>query len=323
MIIDSMDLSPRTGRLFSPASRIDLAAEKLGTFGPVPEGVVYEISGLHVYFEMAEIEALLATGDGQLFQLQTRKEIVPGLALDPYAHRMHTIAGREDFSAGSLENGRVEAVDGRDALCAFDGKELDWESAVYTLRQSTDFSAAYWDLLPSRHADGFRYMLAIDVWTGGANPATSTGHPVVLAPEWTTPGQARANDTAAWPAGITSYRLRFRAQSSGQGRLSASSRLGHRDGISRALLRSVTLAETVDHSFTFHSLLELAAASVDGGFQPPHGPARGYSAGIAYAATLEEGDGLSVKLGSAFSPDLFQAHLVGVEHQRPGHRSEG
>ena len=135
MIIDSLDLTPRRGRLLSPTNQSDLSVEKLGGFGPVADGVAYSISGLHVYFEMSGLEELLASSQTELFRLETRKEVAPGLVLDPYSHRMHSVAGREDFVAGHLTNGRIEAVDGRDVLCALDGQILDWLSATYRLRQ--------------------------------------------------------------------------------------------------------------------------------------------------------------------------------------------
>jgi hypothetical protein len=247
--------SPRTGR-----------TQDLG------DGLQLDVSGIRLTIEADDLIALFArssTGASRpLLSISIVKEVFPGLFVDPFRHRVHTIAGFEDFQRGVATNCRAMEVEGTPTVVSIGPETMTWVSPIYPMPAATRLSAAAWDIASVRRTapGAFRYSIALEVWSdppqNDDEPATRTirlvddASPVdprftdELLSEFTDPG---TDD----PALVAAYRLTFTATVSRDALLSERHVPVLGESLGRPLLRAVHLLEPITSMYDISSLAEL------------------------------------------------------------------
>lgn len=322
MIVDQIILAADDARFRSEAvDPFDLSMAS-GTIGPLADGVALEVTGVALLLERKGIESLLARPSSRtkpLIEIAIVKEMFRGLFSDPYAHRVHTIAGFEDFRRGALTGLQPMEVDGIPTLVSIGDRpesKVSWLSGHYRLPEKTNFSALAWDVASSRQtpSDAFKYSISVQLW----DDPRAMGNPDRVLRHMTerTPRDPMFLESSG--AG-SAFRISFDAQVSMEaglyerhGALPVSVSLG------TPLLRSVHLLEPVSHAYTMMSLLELQVRSREflihrgkGGEEPSL-----LSAVVDLPCHLGRGEKISVRVGGdAF--ERVEAWLVATRQTRP------
>src|SRR5262249_30209979 len=131
------------------------------------------VAGITVVIEHDDVASLYSRQTDPIFEVIVTKEMFPGLFKDPYASRVHRIAGFEDFGQGHSSNFRAMEVDGMVSLVSTAVDELcRWQSPLYRMPKAVALYAAAWDLASSRMTppDAFAYSVTLEWWDSTANP---------------------------------------------------------------------------------------------------------------------------------------------------------
>jgi hypothetical protein len=237
------------------------------------DGMQLEVRGLRLTIVAGDLVALLARTDvatvtsEPLFRVTVVKEIFPGLLSDPYRHRVHTIAGFEDFTRGAATNCRPMEVDGIATLVSTGTDEAVWTSPLFRMPSPVTFDAAAWDLATTRltPSDGFTYTIELAVWTD----ATATDGPpaatAALATNATPPAGRFVTDLGAQlvdantgdALAVEAYRLTFRATVRHDAYLAERHHPVLAESLGRPLLRAVHLLEPIECVYDVYSIGEL------------------------------------------------------------------
>lgn len=273
MIIDRSKIAGARAYLQGPGSAFNLApqAPVSARTAVLGRGQQHDISGVQLlidgtdlgpFFSMqAAVDRAAAAGSPlqPLFTVRAQKEMFPGFFDDPFRHRVHTVAGFDDFKRGSADNCRAMEIDGIPTIVSIGSGRCHWTSQIYELPRSCTFSAGTWELATSRLTpiDSFHYSLQVRYWAPGQDPASASPRTIDLAPAGYRPDQPRAArrtdlvDIARFQIVFTalvvndSYVLERHTPVLGQ-------------SIGRPLLRAVHLVEPVESVFRVFTLQELA-----------------------------------------------------------------
>jgi hypothetical protein len=277
MIIDRSRLAGLDAYFRRPSGGASL---NLG--GPAPatartralgDGMQLEVRGLRLTLAAGDLVALLARTDvasltsEPLFRVTVVKEMFPGLLSDPYRHRVHAVAGFEDFTRGTTSHCRPMEVDGIATLVSTGTDEARWTSPVYRMPAPVTFDAAAWDLATTRltPSDGFTYTIELAVWdnaTATDVPPTAT---VALATNAAPPagrfitGLGSLLVDASTGAAITveAYRLTFRAIVRHDAYLAERHQPVLAESLGRPLLRAIHLLEPIEGAYDVYSIGEM------------------------------------------------------------------
>jgi len=322
MIIDRVRLSGGAAYLTDQGA-LDLAnsANNRGVSRPVPDGLGIETTGVHLLLRAEDLLKLYArteVGQGPLLTLSLKKEMFPGLFADPYANRVHTISGFDDFQRGAAEQIRAMEVEGQATLVSTGFGSCSWQSAVYHLPEPSPIEAAAWDLASSRLApsDTFYYELALLSWTSGQDPAVQQPTVTPLAAGSATPQDVRFL-TGLGLADIAAYRLRLKADVRHDAYL-LEYQLGSDDtkSLGRPLLRAVHLLEPITTMYAVNSLCELEVRCSNFSILEIEAPRRTLSAFLDLSALLLQNEEIAL----AVNPGVFslcEARLEAELRVRP------
>jgi hypothetical protein len=326
MIIDRVRLAGDLAYLTDQGA-IDLAtsANGRGQSLPVGEGLGLELSGVHLLLRAKDMHKLYArtAGDGKpLLAFAVTKEMFPEFFADPYAHRVHSIAGFEDFQRGFLQNMRAMEVEGKATLVSLGWGGCAWLSPIYRLPMPVPVRSMVWELASARLApdEGFGYLLRLQTWHAGQDPTTDTPTETQIAPA-TGSGVARPSElrhrTGLDLKDVIAYRVTFKADVQRDTDL-LETQIGPDDGqpLGRPLLRAVHLLEPITSAFAFHSLHELEMRSSDFSFLEPVLPLQTLTAFVALPALLVHREALALEVRAGVW-ELAEARLDAEVRVRP------
>jgi hypothetical protein len=258
MIIDRVRLSGDDAYFKSSDGSINLAATlpSSAQTQPAGRGRQIDVAGIHFYFEGPDLRPYFQRQDKALLRVTVMKEILPGLFADPYRHRVHTIAGFNDFNDGTFNNCQALEVDGEPTIVAMGPGPCSWKSARYLFPQPVRFAKAAWSLVSARSlpnvssASSFTYSI-----TAEARDENNTllNLPPVAANLNTDDERSAAFDAT----GVTQLQFEFRADTSADGYFHERHGSTGLAQIGRPLLRSLQLLEMVKCQHDFFSLSEL------------------------------------------------------------------
>lgn len=309
MIIDRRTLAGPASYFFDAnnSANANLAGAS-GTVGPVAEGRMLRITGLQLSILADNLLDLMDPQQGTLLEVVINKELLPGVFADPYATRVHTIGGYEDFRRGAAVNCTAMEVEGVATLVSVGASPAQWTSPVFRLPKETNFTAAAWDLVPSRLATGqlFSYTITLAGWYLGQDPAGNSSE--TLPQIQKALDQPRFQPTVSFAQSIVAFQVAFSAD------VGADTYLRERLIASDApaplgppLLRGISLIEAVDPVYRFRSLSELLMRTTRTQFLGPANvaPVR-LTAYLDLAVTLTRGESITVSGGNALASLLVQ-----------------
>lgn len=325
MIIDRHQLAGDEAYL-RDGGAINLAdsATRTGRTAPVPEGVSVNVSGVRLLLQHEDLLSLYPrTGaGGPLLSFTVIKEMFPGLFDDPYANRVHTVGGHEDFQRGQMRGMRSMEVEGKATLVSMGAGDCAWESPLYVLTAPTPFHRAAWELATSRlsapgsSTPAFQYSLLLEVWTQGQVPGGPGGTEILLSGDPGKPEDVRSKDDLGL-RDVIAYRVRFKARINTESALRETDFLAATaESYGRPLLRAVHLLEPVQSDFVMRCLSELEAHSADVSFLNPVEPVRTLMADVSLSAVLVEGEEIRLEVrGGTFK--VAEARLDAEVRLRP------
>lgn len=270
MILDQITLAGRYAYLrgegtndVNVASQPATAVEGVGPVRRVNslsigKGMVVAVSGIQLYMEREGILDLCARGTDPLITLRVNKEVFPGLFADPYARRIHRIAGFEDFSRGALNNFRVMEVDGVATLVSTSTQLCRWSSPVYLMPGTVPIASIAWALPTHKEtpAESFAYDVSLRTWQSDPSGSAPVVHRAAVG---ATPADPRFLHLE--PALMArAYQVEFAATVHHDAPLSEMHMADMtRESLGRPLLTGAYLLESVPSSYSFYSLAELLA----------------------------------------------------------------
>lgn len=320
MIIDRFPLTGTAAYLIGSASNVDLVA---GATGSAPAGVsqaigehrVLDIDSIDLLFTASDLTALLARQSAPIVEVRIRKEMFPKLVTDPYARRVHTAGGPEDFRRGTLANCRVMDIEGRATLVSETGGPAVWKSPRYNFGERMVIAELAWEMGITRlgPAQAFRYHLSLLVWDGPPGSASTT---ITIAAD----ADVGANRAHVLNPSVTasSAQFVFVARIGREAAISERHAAEASNGLLGVpLLQAVHLLERRTSQMVFHSLHELNIAAKE--FTLYGAGDTALTSGIArinLRAALTGADAVEVWLGpGVFSS--FEARLSASIIDRP------
>lgn len=289
MIIDTIQIAsleayfrhPETGAL-SLASAVPVTARTKA----LTKGKQRQITALHLLIEAADLHPLFHRPEppdvAPLFSITVMKEMFPGLFADPFRHRVHNIAGFEDFKRGVLVNGKVIDVEGIPTIVSVGTGGCKWTSPIYPMPEAIALDAVSWELATSRLTpqSSFTHSLRLNVWVEG-QPID----PIDLAVNYE-PNAPRLRRLAGLSS-LTAYQIVFEASVTDDSYIHEKHTPLGNESIGRPLLRAVNLLEPVAPVYDFYSLHELLAVATDYHlFEADGQPLRKMLATLDLSATL-------------------------------------
>jgi hypothetical protein len=327
MILDSVPIAGRQANFLGPGAgnnRVenlidatpDAGGARRGALFEVSEGTLTEIDGIDVLIEHDALGPALAARTGMTIEVSLHKEMFPGLFADPYAHRVHHLAGLEDLSDGEGQHVRVHEIDDVATLVSV-GSETScaWSSAWYELPAPVTFSAAAWDIPMSRHGRVDRFVYTLSLVARHGNGAVET-HALAA-----NRGADAARSTSALNiTDVRRYRLELTADVKSDSYIHEQvHRQSAAEALGQPLLTGVHLLEVVPHAHVYETLHELLAgmrdyAIVDGSDGRP----RYVTGTLDYTAAVGRRERLEIALKNVATGWLrFQARATGSIAMRP------
>ncbi len=328
MIIDTVHLSGREAYL-REGDEVNLVAAPSHTGSSAPlteeiEGIAIDVSGIHLFIEGDDLLERYprpdAAEDTPLLSISVHKEMFPEFFADPYAHRVHAIAGFEDFNRGAHDGVRVMEVEGFPTLVSVGTGEARWLSPVYPMYRPVPLAAAAWDLATSRltPSDGFTYQLTLQYWTDGQDVATDAPADLVLTPDG---GASPANlrfRTDLGLADVIAYQVAFTAQVRYDTFLYEYQYGAHEiESLGRPLLRGVHVLEPIESMHTYYSLRELQARAMDFNLFDVPAPQRYLTVMLDFTALLVRNEFITLRVEQADLFERVEARLDAEVRLRP------
>jgi hypothetical protein len=284
MIIDRAQLAGLDAYLQEPSNPgvIDLAG--LSVF-PVrarttalPKGRQLEISGVRILMEgqdlgpMFQFQRDSGGSPFSIFQVSIVKEMFPDLYADPFRHRVHNVAGNQDFREGTLKNGTIMEIEGVPTIVSLGKGVCQWISKVYRLPGPITIDGVAWELATSRlsPAESFRYQIVVDCRDGAGNAVGS----ITSGTGMRSADQPRVKDLrTSVIRGVSSLQVTFKAEVKQDSTLMERQLPTFNESVGRPLLRAVNVLELLgDSIYDIHSLTELEHVSRDMRLNETPGP---------------------------------------------------
>jgi hypothetical protein len=233
---------------------------------PLAKGQQWQIGGLSFVMESNDLAPLfdrareppLGPAPAPLFSVTVQKEMFPGLFADPYQHRVHNIAGFDDFKRGTFENCKAFEIDGLPTIVSIGTGACRWLSQIYELPVPASFDFAAWELAASRKTPNgsFNYSINLHWWSVGQS---SSANPTTLA---LASSASPAGIRLARPANVANvafYQVEFIANVRNDAAIDEKHAAILRDSVGRPLLRAVNLLEPIESANNFYTVGELLA----------------------------------------------------------------
>ena len=178
MIIDRVRTAGAGAYLLRNATPDDVnlagPTPSFGRTGPPARGQQLDITGLQFVIDGDDLWPLFdpapaLDAETPLVGITVMKEVFPGLFADPHRHRVHTVAGFDDFNSGTYTNCQAMDIDGIPTLVSLGAGGCQWASPVLLVPLESQFVSAAWELATTRRtpADSFEYSLTLRTWAPG------------------------------------------------------------------------------------------------------------------------------------------------------------
>jgi hypothetical protein len=319
MMIDEVSVSGRGAYLRRDSGEIALQGGQRGVSAPVQKGETVEINAVDLYLEVESALDLFARSDAPLLSFDLQKEVFPSLFLDPHAHRVHQVAGYEDFTRSEKTNMVVLEIDGVPTLVSpGNSAACSWRSARYPLRKPIRLASVAWTLAASRGTppESLSYRLSLIHWpAGNADLLDAQSASIALTSGSHRPRDSRHLELPAEQE-IGGFQLEFEAQVAFDSQLMERHGSLGRQSAGTPLLQGVFLVENVEPLYAVHSLQELIGHSTSYQLLDPGAPLRRMTARVHLPAVLTEGESLAVEIHS-HRIKLCEARLDATLRQRP------
>jgi hypothetical protein len=333
MIIDRTKLAGLDAYFQVPnnAGQINLAGQVTSRTKPLEKGKQLEISAIQLLIESdSDLTNLFnASVDNQasppalepLFSVVVMKQMFPSLFAEPFRHRVHNIAGFEDFKQGTLENGKVMEIDGVPTIVSIGTGTCKWVSAVYRLPDPVALTQASWDLAVSRKTpkENFKYALKLHVFDAGQSliqtvHLTNRGDPAQPAAPAFDPTSARTAQNLN-SRNVAFYQVEFTADVNRDTSIYEKHTGLVGQSIGTPLLRAVNLLEPVESIYDICSLQELLSLSSDYHlFECQGQPIKKMIATLNFSATLVHSEYQSIANNDPNDPNsLYEFVEIAVK----------
>ena len=264
MIIDTIALGASDAYFkfqSNPSTHQDVARIPTSPLGP---GMNYKVSGISLLLEGRDLGPHFRKQPKPILSVIVHKEMFPALFASPYKHRVHNIAGYEDFNRGIYKGCKAIDVEGVPTIVSFgDDGTCRWVSPIYKMPTRIAVDKIAWDLAVSRLTPkaNFSYSMTLRYWLRNVTPPNEK-HYVVIADA--DPTQLRNNVTVALADKLIAYSIEFTAKIARDSNLYEAYATNPFDSLGTPLLRAVNLLESLDHpAHHFYSLKELLDQCVD------------------------------------------------------------
>lgn len=264
MITDRFPLTGGAAYLAAAGGGIDLAAvaaPPMGASSPIGEYRVLDIDSIDLMFEAADLMPSFARQAAPLIEVRTRKELFPQLVTDPFARRVHTIGGMDDFRRGAFVHCRAMDIDGKPTLVVESPGPASWTSPMFVFENPMPIADIAWEFATSRlgPANAFRYTVALEIWNGA--PGALVAQPPLTIASNVDAAAARAlrlpQDAVA-----AAIRVKFSATVAREALIVERHLVETTDGsLGVPLLQALHLLERRESPLRFHSLHELNVRS--------------------------------------------------------------
>ncbi|AFZ47585.1 hypothetical protein Cyast_1624 [Cyanobacterium stanieri PCC 7202] len=327
MIIDRVQLAGIDAYL-RDAEDINLASSpnNMGITKSVQLGMGVDVSGINLLLKADNLLELMSRSnleDRPMLKITLRKEMFPQFYADPYAHRVHTIGGYDDFHRGLIRNMRAMEVEGQATLVSLNVGECSWQSPIYVFPQPIQLKGAAWELATSRltPSDGFGYGVTLDMWVQGQDPENDSPTTIEIVSEGSTspsqPEDLRHQTNLESKEDIIAYRILFKADVQFDSYLTEFQfRQGQNNSLGRPLLRKFHLLESIDSTYTIFSLHELESQCSEFSILEVSPPLQTLTAYLPLSALLVENESIILEINSDYF-SICEAHLNAQVIVRP------
>jgi len=257
MIIDRIQLAGKEAYFQDGAGGLNIAGQTART-ADLGKGKQLEVSAIELLIDSDnDLTDLFNYQSNPLISITVMKEMFPALFDDPFRHRVHTIAGFDDFNNGKFENCKAMDVEGIPTVVSLGTDTCLWTSPRYKMPESTKIDHAGWELAASRKTpkENFVYTITLNAFDGGGSPITSTEIATALDPTAPRLFENLSLDN------VRAYELKFKAEVKRDAALYEKHTTLIGESIGTPLLRAINLLEPIETIYKFHSLQELLSRS--------------------------------------------------------------
>jgi hypothetical protein len=217
---------------------------------PPGQGRQIDVQGIELYFEGADLWQYFQRQMNPLIRIRVMKEVFPGLFADPFRVRVHTLAGFNDFNAGTFTNCRALEVEGEPTLVSLDAGPCRWTSARYKLPHPMTFVQAAWSLASARPSPSDMFTYTLQVQGSDSSGAALNVPPISF-------GSRHERSAPVIVRGVSEFQIDFQAEMETDGYFHEHHGSLGTAAAGRPLLRGFHWLEAVECQHDFFSFSEL------------------------------------------------------------------
>lgn len=258
MIIDRIQIAGKEAYFQDSAGATNVVGANISRTKPLGKGKQAEVSAIEFLIESDnDLFDIFAYQNSPIIEITVIKEIFPTLFADPFCHRVHTIAGFEDFKRGLLENCRVLDVEGIPTIVSIGTETCKWTSQIYRMSEQISLIHASWEIAGSRQMpkENFKYSFDLEIFDVNQNSIQTISLANNFDP--TKPRKKESIDVK----NVSLYQIVFTADVKKDASLYEKHTTLVGDSIGTPLIRAVNLLEPVETIYKIHSLRELLSLS--------------------------------------------------------------
>jgi hypothetical protein len=320
MMIDEVTLAGPAAYLRRVDGTTLLSSGEVGVSEPVVRGESVDVDALDLYIETDDpLLDLFPRASTPLVSIELRKEVFPHYFLDPHAHRVHQVAGFEDFRSAEESSMYILEIDGIPTLLSpGDGTKSRWRSARYRLARPIVLDGLAWTLAGNRGSppDAWSYQVWLHHWPPGDNDMLASSRSTIeLTAGAHDPSQARHLELPS-PVEVGGYQLEFEADVQFDAALDERHGDLPQQSVGTPLLQAIFLVERLEPVYALHSVHELIGLSSSHELLDPTPPIRRMTARLNFPAILNEGEQVLVTVHSG-AVRRCEARLDAAIRMRP------
>jgi hypothetical protein len=319
MMIDEVTLSGPPAYLRKGDGTAVLGPGDTGITGGVGRGEIINVDAVDIYLEVRDALKLFVCANQPLLSLELKKEMFPGLYLDPNAHRIYQLAGDEDFRRAVTSNMLIMEIEGVPTLVSpGQYSACKWISARYPLPRPTSVTAVAWTLALTRGVpeEAFKYKLDLIYWLSSDPGLSDAGAQRITLTSGSKPADPR-HKVLSDQIEMVGYQFAFEAEVYYDAQLQERhGALENAQSVGTPLLQALFLLEARPRTYDMHSLQELVAQASSYQLLNPTAPLTQIIARVHFPAALTEGEALSLRVHSS-DIQRCEARLDATVRTRP------
>ncbi len=253
MIIDKIRFAGKDSYFQDNAGNTNLSGTTAKTKF-LGKGKQLEVSAIELLIESDnDLTDLFNLQNQPLFSVLVVKEVFPSLFADPFQHRVHTIAGFDDFKRGKFENCKVLDIEGIPTIVSIGTKTSIWTSPMYQMPEQVSLAHASWELAASRKTPNANFKYSITLKTFDANKTEISSTPIAANLD---PTKLRKYENLNLQ-NVAFYQFIFEARVKKDAAIYEKHSVLIGESIGTPLLRAVNLLEPIESIYNIYSLQEL------------------------------------------------------------------